>query len=39
MNNPMSYHTVQAGAEQRLHDHNIQLGMPIELEVIFEVTP
>src|SRR5438445_12809636 len=25
MNNPMSHHTVQAGAEQRLHDHNIQL--------------
>lgn len=25
MNNPISHHTVHTGAEQRLHDHNIQL--------------
>jgi enamine deaminase RidA (YjgF/YER057c/UK114 family) len=38
MNNPMSHHTVQAGAEQRLHDHNIQLPpVPIPLGAYVEV--
>jgi len=38
MNNPMSHHTVQAGAEQRLHDHNIQLPpVPTPLGAYVEV--
>ena len=38
MNNPMSYHTVQAGAEQRLHYHNIQLPpVPTPLGAYVEV--
>src|SRR5450755_2417953 len=38
MNNPLSHHTVQAGAEQRLHDHNIQLPpVPTPLGAYVEV--
>src|SRR5713101_5094441 len=38
MNNPLSYRTVQAGAEQRLHEHNIQLPpVPTPLGAYVEV--
>lgn len=38
MNNPMSYSSTQVGAEQRLHDHNIQLpALPTPLGSYVEV--